>query len=122
MNKRIAWSLGVGLVGLYLAQKQTYWLQGTFLRDIRTCTIATLGCAAAGFFLGCIVEKTRDERSRRIKLFYWMLVMGIFGSFVAFGKGVPVSQALIVMAWSLGIGLGLGLLQYFLAAPKTVAQ
>jgi len=118
MNKRIYWSLGLGVVGLFLVQKQTYWFSGTFWQDIKTSGLGAFGGALMGFLLGCIVERTADERPRRLKVLYWLLVMAIFGSFFGFGKEVPVGTTLIVFAVTIGIGLVLGLLQYFLQPGK----
>jgi len=44
--------------------------------------------------------------------------MATFGSFLAFGKGVPLNTTLVVLASTLGIGLVVGLVQYFLQRPK----
>jgi len=118
MNRRIMWSLGVGLVGLLLAQKHTYWYSASFARDIFTSALGALGGALIGYLLGCIVENASDERHRRVKVLYWLLVMATFGSFLAFGKGVPLNTTLVVLASTLGIGLVVGLVQYFLQRPK----
>jgi phosphate/sulfate permease len=114
MKKRIYWGLGVGLVGLLLVQKETYWVSGTYLHDVVTSVLGAVGGVTIGFLIGCIVEKTTDERSRRLKVLCWLLVMAIFGSSLGFGKGVRVSTTLTVLASTLGIGLVIGLLQYFL--------
>jgi len=114
MKKRIYWGLGVGLLGLLLAQKGTYWFSATYLHDIVTSVLGAFGGVLIGFLISCIVEKPTDERSRRFKVLYWLLVMAIFGSFLGFGKGVRVSMTLTVLASTLGIGLVFGLLQYFL--------
>jgi MFS-type transporter involved in bile tolerance (Atg22 family) len=119
MRRRIYWSLGLGIVGLLLSEKQTYWLPGTYLRDIRTLALAVVGCAVAGFLLGCIAERTVDERHGRTKILYWLVVMAIFGSFLGLGKGVPIDTTVTVFAWTLGVGFGIGALQYFLQRPKT---
>ena len=118
MNRRFYWGLGVGLLGLLLVQKGTYWFRVTYPHDIVTSVLGASGGATIGFLLGCIVEKTTDERTRRFKLLYWLLVMAIFGSFLGFGKGVPAGTTLIVLASTLGIGLAIGLLQYILQRPK----
>src|SRR5260370_21989412 len=81
MNKKIYWSLGVGLLGLLVVQKGTYWFSVTYLHDIVTSVLGAFGGAIIGFLLGCIVENTTDERSRRFKVLYWLLVMAILGSF-----------------------------------------
>jgi phosphate/sulfate permease len=122
MNERIYWSLGVGLLGLLLVQKGTYWFSVTYLHDTVNSVLGAFGGAIIGFLLGCIVENTTDERSRRFKVLYWLLVMAIFGSFLGFGKGVPVSMTMTVLASTLGIGLLIGLIQYFLQRPRPVAQ
>ena len=118
MNRKIAWSFGVGLVGLYLVQKQTYWLPGTYLNDALTSAAFAIGFAIAGFLLGCIVTKTADERQRRLKILYWLGVMGIFGTFLGIGKGVPTGTTLTILASAMGIGIVLGALQYFLQRPQ----
>lgn len=105
-----------------MVQKRTYWFSVTYLHDIVTSVLGAVGGAVVGFLLSCIVERSTGQWSRRFKVVYWLLVMAIFGSFLGFGNGVPASQTLTVMAWTLGIGLVLGLLQYFLQRPKTVAQ
>jgi len=122
MKKRIFWSLSVGLLGLLLVQKSTYWFSVTYLHDAATSVVGALGGTVIGFLLGCIVEKTTDERSRRAKVLYWLLVTGIFGSFLGFGKGVPASTTLTVFACTLGIGLAVGLLQYFLERRRPAVQ
>ena len=119
MRKRMFWSLGLSMVGLLLAQKQTYWVPGTYFDDIKTSTLAVGGFGVAGFLLGCIVDKTPDERQRRAKLLYWLVVMAIFGSFLGFGKGVSANTTIAVFAWTLGIGLVIGTLQYFFERPRT---
>ena len=119
MKRKIYWSAGLAIVGFLIAQMETYWLSGTYLRDIETCGVAIVGSAIAGFTLGCIVERTATERQRRMKIFYWLAVMTILGSFLGFGKGVPVSTTLTVLAWTLAVGLVAGALQYFLQRPKT---
>jgi hypothetical protein len=86
MRRKIYWSAGLAIVGLLIAQKQTYWLPGTYLRDIETCGVAIVGCAIAGFTLGCIAERAATERQRRMKIFYWLAVMTIFGSFLGLEK------------------------------------
>lgn len=118
MNRKIVWSFGVGIVGLYLAQKQTYWLPGTYFHDALTSAAYAIGSAIAGFLMGCIVTKTVNERQRRLKIFYWLGVMGIFGTFLGSGKGVPISTTLTVLATTIGIGLMIGVLQYFFQRPQ----
>jgi len=118
MNRRIIWSLGVSFVGLLLAQKQTYWYSASFTHDIFTSALGVLGGGIIGYLLGCIAEDTSDERHRRVKVLYWLLVMTVFGMFLAFGKGVPLSTTLVVLGSTLAIGLVAGLTQYFLQRPK----
>lgn len=118
MNRRIVWSLGVGLVGLLLAQKHTYWYSASIVRDIFASVLGVLGGTIIGYLLGCIVEETSDERHRRMKILYWLLVMATFGCFLAFGKGVPLNATLVVLGSTLGIGLMIGLIQYFFQPPK----
>jgi amino acid transporter len=118
MKRKIYWSVALATVGLLIAQEQTYWLPGTYLLDIETCAIAIVGCAAAGFTLGCIVEATTTERQRRLKILYWLVVMAILGSFIAFGKGISVSATATRLAWTLAVGLVTGVLQYFFQRPK----
>jgi hypothetical protein len=118
MKRKVSWSFGVGLVGLYLAQKQTYWLPGTYLRDTLTSAAVAIGFAIVGFLLGCIATRTVNKRQRRLKVMYWLAVMGILATFLGTGKGVPVSMTLAVFAWALGIGLVVGALQYFLQRPR----
>ena len=120
MKRKIYWSVGLAIVGLLIAQKQTYWVPGTYLFDIETSTVAIAGCAIAGFTLGCIVETTATERQRRLKILYWLVVMAILGSFIAFGNGVSVSTTATRLAWSLAVGLVIGILQYFLQRPKAI--
>jgi len=93
-------------------------LNDSFARDIFTSALGALGGALIGYLLGCIVENASDERHRRVKVLYWLLVMATFGSFLAFGKGVPLNTRLVVLASTLGIGLVVGLVQYFLQRPK----
>ena len=119
MKRKIFWSVCLALVGLFIAQKQTYWLPGTYLLDIETCTVAIVGCAVVGFALGCIVETTATERQRRLKILYWLVVMAILGSFIAFGKGISISTTVTRLAWTLAVGVVIGVLQYFLQRPKT---
>jgi hypothetical protein len=119
MKRKIYWSIGLAIVGFLIAQKQTYWLPGTYLLDIETCAVAIVGCAVAGFTLGCIVETTATEWQRRLKILYWLVVMAILGSFIAFGKGISVSTTATRLAWTLAVGLLIGVLQYFLQRPKT---
>ena len=119
MDKKLSWSLGLGLVGLCVAQKHTYWMPGTYLRDARTSAIAMIGCAAAGFLLGFIITKTPSERQRKLKVLSWLAVMGIFGSFLGIGKGVPLNTTLTVFAWILSVGLVIGILQYLLHQRNT---
>jgi hypothetical membrane protein len=118
MNKKVYWTLGLALVGLFLAEKQTYWLSVTYVYDVGTLALGACGGAVVGFFLACIVQNTTDERSRRFKILYWLLVMTAVGSFLGFGKGVPAKTTVTVMAWTLGIGFIVGLLQYFLQSKK----
>jgi hypothetical protein len=118
MKRRIYWSVGLAVVGLLIALKDTVWLPGIYLLDIVTCTVAIVGCAVAGFTLGCIVDRTGTERQRRMKILYWLVVMAILGSFIAFGKGISVSTTATRLAWSLAVGLVVGVLQYFLQRPK----
>jgi hypothetical protein len=118
MRKKTYWSIGLAVVGLLIAQKQTYWLPGTYLLDLETCTVAVVGCAIAGFTLGCIVETTTTERQRRLKILYWLVVMVILGSFLGFGRGVSVSTTATRLAWTLAVGLVAGVLQYFLQRPR----
>lgn len=109
-------------MGLLLAQKHTYWYSVSFKRDIFTSALGALGGAVIGYLLGCIVENTNDERRRRVKVLYWLLVMATFGSFLAFGKGVPLDTTLAVLGSTLGIGLVVGLIQYFIQRPKFPTQ
>lgn len=120
MSRKLWWTLGVGLVGLLLATKGSYWFPGTFLRDAESMTLGLIGGAIIGFSLGCIVEKTTDERRRRAKVLYWLLAMAVFGSYLGFGKGVPTHTTLMVMVWTLSIGFVVGLLQYFLQSNETI--
>jgi predicted MFS family arabinose efflux permease len=120
MNRKLYWTLGVGLVGLLLATKGTHWFLGTYFRDAESLTLGLLAGGIIGFLLGCIVEKTTDERRRRAKVVYWLFAMAVFGSYLGFGKAVPTHTTLMVMAWTLGIGLVVGLLQYFLQSKETI--
>jgi membrane associated rhomboid family serine protease len=120
MNRKLYWTLGVGLVGLLLATKGTYWFPGTYFHDAESLTLGLLAGAIIGFLLGCIVEKTMDERRRRAKVLYWLFAMAVFGSYLGSGKAVPTHTTLMVMAWTLGIGLVVGLLQYFLQSKETI--
>jgi hypothetical protein len=119
MKRKIYWSVGLAIVGLLIAQKETYWEPGTYLLDIETCTVAVVGCAVAGFTSGCIVDTTATERHRRLKILYWLVVMVILGSFIAFGNGISVRTTATRLAWSLVVGLVIGVLQYVLQRPKT---
>lgn len=105
-------------MGLLLAQKQTYWYSASLPRDIFTSALGALGGGVIGYLLGYIVENASDERHRRVKILCWLLVMATFGSFLGFGKGVPFSTTLVVLASTLGIGLVFGFAQYFLQRPK----
>jgi phosphate/sulfate permease len=118
VKKKVLWSLGLAIIGLFLAQKQVYWLPGTYSRDIETCSFAIVGCAVAGFIVGCIVERTKTERQRRPKILYWLLVTCILGSFLGLGRGVPVETTVTVLASTLLIGLVAGVFQFFLQPPK----
>jgi len=120
MKRKLCWTLGVGLVGLLLATKETHWFPGTYVHDAESLALGILAGAVIGFLLGCIVEKTTDERRRRVKVLYWLLAMAVFGFYLGFGKGVPIRTTLMVMAWTLGIGLAVGLLQYFLQSKETI--
>jgi hypothetical protein len=120
MNRKLWWTFGVGLVGLLLATKETYWFPGTYFHDAESLTLGILAGTVIGFLFGCIVEKTADEWRRRAKVLYWLFAMAIFGSYMGFGKGVPTHTTLMVMAWTLGIGLAVGLLQYFLQSKETI--
>jgi hypothetical protein len=75
--------------------------------------------AVNGFLFGCIVQKTTDERRSRVKILYWLFAMAVFGLCLGFGKGVQTRTTLMVMAWTLGIGVVAGLLQYFLQSTRT---
>lgn len=118
MKKKIYWAGAIGLAGLYLSTADTYWLPGTLLSDVRALTLGLFGGVLAGFSIGCIVQKVNAEGSRRLKILYWILTTGVLGCFLGFGKGVPTRNTLIVLAWTLGAGFFLGLLQYFLERPK----
>jgi hypothetical protein len=118
MKRRVHWSIGLAIVGAFVAQKQTYWLPGTYLRDIEACSFAIVGCGVAGFTLACIVETIATERQRRMKLFYWLIAMTVFGLFLGFGKGVAFSTTVTVLASTLAVGLVVGGLQYFFQRPK----
>ena len=117
MRKRISWSFAVGLVGAFLAEKGTYWLPGTYLADLGALTFGFLGGAIAGFLLGCIVEKTRDEQHRRLKILYWVLATAILGVYLGVGKGASPSISITVIVSALGLGLVLGIVQYFAFHP-----
>ena len=65
MNKRIYWSLGVGLLGLLLVRKGTNWFSVTYLHDTVISVLGAFWGAIIGFLLGYIAENTTDERSRR---------------------------------------------------------
>jgi hypothetical protein len=120
MNRKLYWTLGVGLVGLLLATKETYWFPGTYFHDAESLALGTLAGGAIGFLLGCIVEKTADERRKRLKILYWLAAMAVFGFYLGFGKGVSTRTTLMVMTWTLGIGLAVGLLQYFLQSKEPI--
>jgi phosphate/sulfate permease len=119
MRKKIYWASGLAVVGLYLVQKQTYWLPATFLEDLVKSLLGVSGGALTGYLLGCIVEQVSEQRKRLLKLVYWLLVMAIFGCFLATGKGAPMTLRLTVIACTMGLGLLLGGLQYFWESKKT---
>jgi hypothetical protein len=118
MNKKVYWTLAACLVGVFLAQKANYWVPGTNRQDIENSALGAVGGAVIGFMFGCIVENTADERRRRFKILYWLLAMAIFGCYLGLGTGVRISTTLTVMVSTLGVGLVLGLVQYFLH-PKS---
>jgi hypothetical protein len=120
MRKKIYWSLGTGLVGVLLAQKGAYGLPGTYLEDLGTFALGAIGGAIAGLLIGCIVEQTKDERKRQLKVLYWLLVMAILGSYLGIGRHVQIGTTFAVMMCTLGIGLLAGLLQYFMQSGKTM--
>jgi len=118
MKKKIYWTLGVALVGFYLAQKQTYWFPETYLLDWTKSVLGILGGGTVGFLFGCIVEEASERKQRLLKVFYWLLLMAIVGYFLGAGKGVSLTLTVTVMACSIGLGLLLGVLQYFLQSGK----
>ena len=118
MKRKIYWAAGLAVVGLYLVQKQTYWLPSTYLQDLVKSLLGVFGGALTGFLLGCIVEEVSEQRKRVLKLLYWLIVMAIFGCFLATGKGAPISLRLTVIACSMGLGLILGGLQYVWESRK----
>jgi hypothetical protein len=113
MKKKIAWTVGVALVGLLLATKGTYWLPGTYGGDSANLALGMAAGGLVGFLIGCIVEKTTDSRKRKLKVLYWTLALAVFGACLAFGRGVPIKQTVIVLTCTIGFGLVIGLLQYF---------
>ena len=106
--------MAVGFVGFLLTTKKTIWIPGTYLDDAESLALGIIGGAVIGFLLSCIVEESTNERQRRAKVIYWLFVMAVFGCGLGFGKGVSTRTTLIRMAWTLGIGLTIGFLQYFL--------
>ena len=47
--------------------------------------------------LGCIVERPSDERQRRLKVLYWVLIMAILGLYLGIGRRVPVITTAMVL-------------------------
>ena len=120
MKRKLYWTLGVGLVGLLLATKETYWFSGTYETDAETSALGILAGGIIGFLLSCIVEETEDKRKRRLKVLYWLFAMSVFGFWLGFGKGVSIRTSLIVMTSTLTLGLAFGTLQYFAQSRKNV--
>lgn len=113
MKKKIVWTVGVALVGLLLATKETYWIAGTHVGDAAKLALGVVAGGSVGFFIGCIVEKTTDRRKRKLKVLYWTIALAVFGACLGFGRGVPVKQTVTVLTCTVGLGLVVGLLQYF---------
>jgi peptidoglycan/LPS O-acetylase OafA/YrhL len=114
--KRLAYSLVLGMVGLMLAEKHTYWMPGTYIRDFATLMLGVIGGGIIGFLLGCIVEEGREPKGR--KIVYWILAMAIFGYYLGAGRGVSFTMTLTVVGWSAGVGLALGVIQYSFESRK----
>jgi hypothetical protein len=113
-QKTLSWTIAVGLVGVLLASKETYWYPGTYLSDLSSLGVGLVGGAMLGFLFGLIVKKTTDEREARAKIFNWLLAMTGFGLFLSTGKGVPIKTTLTVMSCTISIGLAAGVLQFWL--------
>jgi len=122
MRKRIFWSVGVGLVGLYLATADTYWLPGTLLSDLSALAFGIVGGGFAGYSIARVAESVADERTRRLKVLHWLFVMAVLGCFLGFGRGVPIRNTLTVLACTLSIGLAVGTLQYYFQPPKVTPR
>jgi hypothetical protein len=77
--------MGLGLVGLFLASKETYGLPGTSLRDLGTFSFA-IGCwCIIGFCMGRVLEQTEIKRQRQLKFVYWSIATICLALFLAFG-------------------------------------
>ncbi|HEX5425928.1 MAG TPA: hypothetical protein VFW94_20435 [Candidatus Acidoferrales bacterium] len=113
MKKKMKWTIGVALVGGLLSTKGAYWLPGTYAADAANVALAMIPGGLIGFLIGCVVEKTTDTRKRKLKILYWTLALVVFGSCLAFGRGVPIKQTLTVLTCTIGFGLAVGLFQYF---------
>jgi hypothetical protein len=114
MRRMAYWTIGLGLVGLFLAIKETYGLPGTSLRDLGTFSIS-IGCwSIVGFCMGSVIEKAKNERQRRMNFVYWLIGMICLASFLSFGKGVLISTTIAVFAGTLTVGLAAATLQYLI--------
>ena len=113
MTKRFWWAISLSVLGLCMYQKQTYWLASSYLRDLRLSISGLLGGALVGYLIGTIVEKTKDQHQRRVKVAYWVVVLFIFGCFLGTGNGVGLTTTISVVGVCAAIGLAVGLLQYF---------
>jgi hypothetical protein len=77
--KRIKWTLGMALVGLFLGLKSM-----DTMSDLGGTVVAVVWAAAIGYGFGSIFEQPRPTPQ---SIFYWTITFGLVGAF--FGPQSP---------------------------------
>jgi len=98
--RRICWTLGLALIGLFLALKG----QGAYLNAGELITGGVWG-AAVGFGFGSIFDQRRPGKKL---IAYWAFTLALLGPF--FGPLLPLGSFVVRQALGSGIGLLVGAL------------
>ena len=114
--RRIYWTLGLTLAGLFLAVKELDWVYESILYKLAMLVLyAALG-AITGFCLSIATQRSASNGKSVGRLIAWIAAFALVGLGIGHGN-VSWLFTLRVMALTTGVGALIGALQFFYFRP-----
>jgi hypothetical protein len=116
--RRVYWTLGLTLAGLFLAVKEVDWVYDSMLHKLAILGLyAALG-AITGFCLSIATQRSASNGKSVGRLMAWIAAFALMGLGIGHGN-VSWPFTLRVMAVTTAVGAFIGILQFFCFQPHT---